>query len=175
MSPRSSRDSLETTALIATIIAAMVAIFSLPLILQTLVLTKEQAESDAETIKKLADLIESSQNQTKALTMTIVEIQHQTIVNAYTNGVPLDVKWQICDETERSDSDNNYLGRFLIQNPIMVDKSGTQTIIPARAYFEFWTSGTSESLDYRYQDMYSQEYATFVINPSDPQQFPDLD
>jgi len=127
-------DPLNNLAKYATIIAALVAIAALPYIVINMNISMQQLYTNIENTEKLAKLIDSSINQTKAVENLLLEIQHQTVVNAYNAGGNFTVKITHCGSPQKTEADGTELGYFMSFKPVMITESGVETTVPFRIF-----------------------------------------
>lgn len=167
--PSNREDPLDRIAKLATIIAALVAIITLPYIVINMNVSIEQLKSSIIATENLSELIESNKNQTRALQDTIKEIQHQTVVNAYNSGGNFDVKITRCSFTEHTDQFDLHLGYSVSFKPVMVTENGVETTVPFRIFsdLEFKEKETRSGAPTNY--IFNQiDVMPFVHNTANP-------
>lgn len=147
---------------IATVATAVVAIVTLFFVYGALVSSGDLVKQNNQTVGHLGELVESNKQQITTLENLVKEIQHQSLVTAYTSGGVHDVKIDICSTFEMTDPDQNFLGKFLKIRPILVTEKGVQSIVSARMFIHLEFIGKD---DLSISDVHSHHYRDIVYNP----------
>lgn len=157
-----------------TVFGVPIALISLVIIVGALGFTILQLQSGIDTTNNLAELIYTNQEQTKALQEqtkvlqeTIEEIQHQTLMEAFTDGGGYNFNVYRCSSINpQPDKDGNDV-YSMSYFPVILDREGDPTPIPFYIYltFYFWydyhQNGSGKDV------LDTQRVSQYLLVPSD--------